>query len=307
MQPSSNAQSSVPSRPRVMVGIYIFNSRGEILMVRSSKWSNLLSIPSGHVEYGETLEAAVLREAKEETGLDVQNPVFLTVHEMIEPKNFTAYRAHFIGLEYRVELARQEQIIALNDEGTEYIWLMPKAILQRTDVEPSSVHLIRDHCLKISEKSEEKNVKEYKEGWQRAVADYQNLKKEVERMRSEWGRLSELQILEEFLPVYTNFKKAFSHANGDSNRANGEANVVQRFEGWKKGIGYIMKQFGDILKAHGIDEMKVEGEIFDAAKHESVGEEAADGVVAGTILKEVESGYLMNGKVIKPAKVLIAK
>ncbi|OGH82112.1 MAG: nucleotide exchange factor GrpE, partial [Candidatus Magasanikbacteria bacterium RIFOXYB1_FULL_40_15] len=43
---------------------------------------------------------------------------------------------------------------------------------------------------------------EYKAGWMRAQADYQNLQKEVENRRSEWARMSEAQILEDFIPVY---------------------------------------------------------------------------------------------------------
>jgi molecular chaperone GrpE len=145
---------------------------------------------------------------------------------------------------------------------------------------------------------------EYKAGWQRAQADYQNLKKETEARRGEWAAMSEAEVVEEFLPVYDNFKKAFAAAHTE--------------DGWAKGIGFIMKQFGDVLKAHGIEEMKTVGEVFDAARHEAVGEEPAQGGQASaqggqasdspphTIIREVDGGYLMGGKVVKVAKVIIA-
>jgi molecular chaperone GrpE len=139
---------------------------------------------------------------------------------------------------------------------------------------------------------------EYKLGWQRAVADYQNLKKETEARRAEWVQMSEQQILEEFLPVYDHFKAAFYH--------HPELNVDQKnIQNWIDGIGYIMKQFGDILKNHGVEEIKTVGEKFDPVFHESAGEQ--EGVESGLILKEVSGGYKMGKRVIKPARVIITK
>ena len=146
---------------------------------------------------------------------------------------------------------------------------------------------------------------EHEAKWKRAIADYQNLQKEVMAQRGEWVRMSEAQILEEFLPVYGNFRKAVSHTNGDANNANTDTN--KQFENWKKGVEYIMKQFGDILKAHGIEEIKTVGEKFDPTRHEAVGEEEADGIDDGYIVKEIDAGYAMKGKVIRVAKVVVGK
>ncbi len=109
--------------------------------------------------------------------------------------------------------------------------------------------------------------------------------------------MSELQVLEEFLPVYGNFKKAFS---------NEQLAMNNEQQNWVKGIGYIMKQFADVLRNHGIEEMKTVGELFDASKHEIVGEESSE-EPEHVILKEIDTGYTMKGKVIKVAKVIVAK
>lgn len=136
---------------------------------------------------------------------------------------------------------------------------------------------------------------EYKAGWARAQADYQNLQKEMDQKRSEWVQMSEIQVLEEFIPVYDNFKKAFAvEIDGDD-----------KLKSWKQGIEYIMKQFGDILKQHDVEEIKTVGEQFDPNLHEAMGEE--EGKEEGVILKEIESGYLANGKVLKVAKVIVTK
>lgn len=137
---------------------------------------------------------------------------------------------------------------------------------------------------------------EYKLGWQRALADYTNLQKETERGRSEWIKMSEAQILEEFLPVHSNFKKAFLTPSEETE---------SQFGAWKKGIEYIMKQFGDILKAHGIEEIKTVGETFDPVRHEAVGEEQNLELPDHSILREVDAGYAMGAKILKVAKVIV--
>ena len=142
-------------------------------------------------------------------------------------------------------------------------------------------------------------AEEYKTNWQRALADYQNLQKETMAMRSQWAKMSEENILQNFIPVYENFKKAFS--------ASPSADGDKQWQGWKQGIEYIMKQFGDALKSYNVQEIKTVGEKFDPRLHEAISEEEAEDREAGFILKEVEGGYKMGEKVIKPARVIISK
>lgn len=142
-----------------------------------------------------------------------------------------------------------------------------------------------------------KNCGEYKMGWQRAQADYQNLVRETAKQKGEWMQMIKGNILEDFIPVYDNFKKAFAH----------EATDPKQFENWKKGIEYIMKQFGDIIKQNGVEEIKTVGEMFDARVHEIVGEEESENAKEHEIIREVESGYKSAEKVLKVAKVIVAK
>ncbi|MFA7314621.1 MAG: nucleotide exchange factor GrpE [Candidatus Magasanikbacteria bacterium] len=148
----------------------------------------------------------------------------------------------------------------------------------------------------------EMQLEEYKTGWQRAQADYQNLQREIDGKKSEWIRMSELQVLSDFMPVYDNFKKAFSHHP----ELDVENENDKKIKNWIDGVGYIMKQFGDVLKNFDIEEIKTVGEKFNPERHETLGEEESD-EEEGTILKEVDAGYTMKEKVIKVAKVIIAK
>lgn len=139
---------------------------------------------------------------------------------------------------------------------------------------------------------------DYKDQAMRAQADYQNLQKEVAAQRAQWAKMSEVHILEEFIPVYENFKKAFAHEPG------GEDNM---WENWKQGIGYIMKQFGDILRNHGVEEVETVGKPFDPTVHEAVGEEASDEYEEGVVVREVAGGYRCGDTVIQVARVILCK
>ena len=140
----------------------------------------------------------------------------------------------------------------------------------------------------ISDKSEE-----YLNNWRRALADYDNLKKETVARRAEWAQYSEQQILEEFIPVYEHLKLALQGAN--------ESNS------WLEGVKHVLKQFSDIFKAHGVEEIKTVGEKFDPNLHEAVGHEESEDKDEGEIIREVAGGYKMGERVIRAAKVIINK
>ena len=118
-------------------------------------------------------------------------------------------------------------------------------------------------------------------------------------MRAAWAKASEQYILEEFIPVYENFKKAFAHKESMSDE--------KTWQQWADGIGHIKKQFADILKSYQVEEIKTVGENFDPRLHEAVAEEVVEETEAGLILRELEGGYKRGDKIIKPARVIISK
>jgi HAD superfamily hydrolase (TIGR01549 family) len=109
--------------PEATVGALIFNGKGEVLMIRTHKWSNLWGIPGGKIKWGETSVDALRREIKEETGLDVTDIEFVLVQDCIHSKEF--YRdAHFVLLNYTCRCAGKPRV-KLNDEARESRWVAP--------------------------------------------------------------------------------------------------------------------------------------------------------------------------------------
>ena len=111
-----------------IVGTIIKNKKGEILLAKSPKWHNKWVIPGGHIEPGETIEEAGLREGKEEVGLDLKYLGVVGSGEMINNKDFHR-PAHFIYFDVLCEVDGQEVKID-NDELKEYKWVTPQVALK---------------------------------------------------------------------------------------------------------------------------------------------------------------------------------
>ena len=119
---SKDAPQRVPTTfPITTVGALIFNSKNEVLMLRTHKWSNKWGIPGGKTKFGETSEAALRREIKEETNLKVNQINFVLVQDCIHSKEF--YRdAHFVLLNYTCRVVGKPNV-KLNHEAQEFRWL----------------------------------------------------------------------------------------------------------------------------------------------------------------------------------------
>ena len=112
--------------PEPTVGVFIFNQRGELLLLQSHKWPGTYVVPGGHVELGERLEEAAIREAKEETGLDIYNLEFINFQQFIYDPAFWKHR-HFIFFDFAAKTNNTD--VVLNDEAQEYIWVEPEEAL----------------------------------------------------------------------------------------------------------------------------------------------------------------------------------
>lgn len=112
--------------PEPTTGIFIFNQAGELLLLKSHKWINKYVVPGGHVELGERIQDAAIREAKEETGLDVYDLEFICFQEFIYDPSFWKPR-HFIFFDFTARTDSLE--VQLNDEAEEHVWVQPEAAL----------------------------------------------------------------------------------------------------------------------------------------------------------------------------------
>ncbi|MFA5358942.1 MAG: nucleotide exchange factor GrpE [Patescibacteria group bacterium] len=139
-------------------------------------------------------------------------------------------------------------------------------------------------------------VLDYKNKWLRAVADYQNLKKDTIKEKEDWIKFANAGLVLELIPILNNFKEATKHIPVDQQKLD-----------WVVGIFHIKKQLEDVLKNIGIEDMKTVGEKFNPEFHEAVSQREEKGVDPDQVIEEVRPGYTMHGKVIEAAKVVVSK
>lgn len=125
--------------PEPTVGALIFDPDGRLFLMRSHKWGGRYVVPGGHVELGETLEAALRREVAEETGLAIRDIRFVCMQEFIYDPTFWQPR-HFIFFDYACRT--DQTAVQLNDEAEAYVWAPVDEAL-RLPVEPYTERAIR--------------------------------------------------------------------------------------------------------------------------------------------------------------------
>ncbi len=138
-------------------------------------------------------------------------------------------------------------------------------------------------------------AEDYLNGWKRAQADYQNLKRDMEKEKVELAKFTSLSLLLELLPVLDNFGRAIKHLPEE-----------KKNDEWVKGVLAIHQQFLSLMTSMGVTVVPVDG-MFNPELHEAVGNGDGENVPTGTILEVVQPGYTLYGKLIRPAKVRIAK
>jgi molecular chaperone GrpE len=136
----------------------------------------------------------------------------------------------------------------------------------------------------------QKKADEYLNGWKRAKADYLNREREVEREKIEWVKFANLEMILQLLTILDAFDSSIKHLPKDL-----------ASNDWAKGIMQIKQQIEEILKIHGVKRIKTMGEKFNPEFHEAIGKGGDD----GKIVEEIQAGYLMHDRTIRPAKVLI--
>ena len=127
--------------------------------------------------------------------------------------------------------------------------------------------------------------KDLEEKWKRALADYHNLEKRVEKEKEEFAQFANARLIDKLLNVLDDLERAVDHL-GD------------------KGLKLILDQFKAVLASEGLSEIKAEGEKFDPETMDAVK------MVKGKkdrVVEVILKGYKLNHKVLRPAKVKVGQ
>ncbi len=130
----------------------------------------------------------------------------------------------------------------------------------------------------------------------RSQAEIENVRKRVQKEKTELAKFSNESLIKQLLPVADNLEKAIAHCEAGNS-----------FDSLKEGVELTLKGLMDTLEKAGLEEVKSVGEPFDPNFHEAVSEQEESSVKPGTVIQELQKGYLLNERLIRPSMVIISK
>jgi molecular chaperone GrpE len=134
---------------------------------------------------------------------------------------------------------------------------------------------------------------EFKDGWQRARAEFDNYRKRIERENSLVYQNAAGNVIKRYLPVMDDLERALQARPADLT--------------WAAGIELIYRKLQSILDSEGIKRIEAEGQVFDPNFHEAISQEHSDELPSGHVVAVVQNGYLLGDKVLRPAMVRVSE
>lgn len=130
----------------------------------------------------------------------------------------------------------------------------------------------------------------------RTQADFVNYRRRNEEDKANFVRHATSDIVEQLIPVMDNFALMAKHV---------PAELADN--SWVQGVQAVERQLEQILLTNGLERVETEGKPFDPNLHEAVGEVQEQGAEPGAIVSEEAPGYVLGGKLVRPAKVMVNK
>ena len=139
----------------------------------------------------------------------------------------------------------------------------------------------------------ESKASEYKDGWARSQAEFQNYKKRIERDNELTYASMKGDIIKKVLPALDDLERALQNRPAD--------------DAWASGIELIARKLQNILESEGVKRIEARGVAFDPNFHEAITHEPSDEVESEHVIDVVQNGYMLGERVIRPALVRVAQ
>jgi molecular chaperone GrpE len=155
---------------------------------------------------------------------------------------------------------------------------------------------VQDLEAALAEKTQEYEAT--REQLLRLMADFDNYRKRMTRQSDEARQFAMADLVIALLPGFDNLQRALNAACQDT--APGSAAIAE-------GVSMVLRQFKEALAKVGVREIQTEGQPFDPTRHEAVDTVRVPASEDGLIVEEAQRGYTLNGRLLRPAKVVVGK
>ena len=168
-----------------------------------------------------------------------------------------------------------------------------------SDDETEASKEVEEVTLKKADLDElEKEKEDFKSKFYYIAAEKENLQKRFEREKENLIKYGNEKVLSGLLSVVDNLGLTLNAIANDED---------EKIKNIFVGIEMVKQQFGEVLKNNGLEEIETLGKEFDPNLHEALMQREEEGKAANLILEEVQKGYILNGRVLRAAKVIISK
>lgn len=155
---------------------------------------------------------------------------------------------------------------------------------------PVSIEELQEKLAQSEQKSEE-NYQKYL----RVQADFDNFRRRTRKEKEDQAKYASLSLVEQLLPAMDNFERALVASQGS-----------QDVESLAKGVEMVFRQMEQALQAEGVEVIPTVGTAFDPTVHQAVMQVDSEEYEAGTVVEELQKGYNLKDKVIRPAMVKVS-
>lgn len=128
----------------------------------------------------------------------------------------------------------------------------------------------------------------------RLQADFDNYRRRTRQEQAELGSFVTQNVIREYLPILDNFERALANR------------PTEDVSGFGAGVEMIFRQFFGVLEKQGVTVVETVGTMFDPSRHEAIMRDEASDQPEGTVVAELQKGYMVGGKVLRPALVKVA-
>jgi molecular chaperone GrpE len=173
--------------------------------------------------------------------------------------------------------------------------VVPEATEERRGKGPSRAELMREldkleQALEEARATSDENLR----AWQRAAADYSNYKRRTDDERDTVARFANALLIGKLLAVLDDFDRALDHAPPDTD------------DSWVEGVRLVERKLRNVLESEGVTPIEAIGQPFDPNVHEAVVHEETADHPDNTVIDELQRGYRLHDRVLRPALVKVA-
>jgi len=164
-------------------------------------------------------------------------------------------------------------------------------VIEETKEKQPSIEELQKQVEEFKSKADE-----YLDQWRRTAADFSNYRKLVAKEKKDLTQTANAVLLASLLPILDDFERAFKVIPDHLEKLT-----------WVEGIALIYRKLQAVMEQAGVKPIEAEGKQFDPRLHEAITHEEVEGFEDGQVIEEVQKGYMLGDKVLRPSMVRVAK